>query len=151
MNADAFNASRMLASKGYFYSRLQKPRLRRQNPTGAVNNKGPVKNILCSHKKRRPPFFNSVVCRCVPVSLGRNCSELGIRRRIDGVQIVAKLSPDKDVFQKRVNADRMRIADARSQKRSRRVRQTVFGNRASRRRNSPSRRTIEIQSRYGCD
>ena len=106
---------------------LNQPRIRRQNSACPINDQRSVEYVLGRYEKCRFPLLDLIIGSGVPISLGRNRADLAGGRWIHGIKIVAELPTDKDVFDKAVETDRMRITYARRQERFRGVRQPVAG------------------------
>ena len=96
-------------------------------------------------KKRRMPFFNLVVGRCVPVGLRRDDSDLPVRRGVDGVQIIAELPSDEHIFDKCVDPALVGIAEACRDQCLRSVRESVPGDDAARRGETPLGRAVLVE------
>ena len=111
----------------------------------ALIDEGPVEDVLRGNEESRLPFFDLVVGRGVPVSLRRDGSDLTVRRRVDRVQIIAELPSDEHILYKCVDPARVRIAKACRDLALRCVRETVAGDDAARRGETPLGRAILVK------
>ncbi len=92
---------------------LQKTWTAGQDAARTVNDVGAVENVLHRNEECRPHLLNLVVAGRVPDCKAWDQATLPVRRRLNGIQIIAELTADVNSFDESIEPRRIGVADAR--------------------------------------